>query len=689
MTGPQRILAALIAASLASCGGGGPAVVSTGSAPGGSGSTGCTGSCATASTFLTVADVQQVIAQGVAEAQARSLHATIAVVDRVGNVLAVYRMGAAASRSTLIATALDASGNPVVNTGLEGIRLPAASGPLSGVNLDELAAIAKAITGAYLSSEGNAFSSRTASQIVQQHFDPGTAGAPSGPLFGVQFSQLACSDLVNRSTGTTPTVGPQRSPLGLSADPGGFPLYKGGTVVGGVGVLADGLYSVDADFSAHNVDRDEAIAMAATYSFGAPVDRRADEITAGGLALHFTNIEYGALSVNPATAPAYSALTSADGVLIPVTGYADGVIHAGTAFGQPASGVRPEGGVNFPGQNAYVLVDAANAPRFPITAGTDGPNALTQPEVLQILQSALGVANQARGQIRLPLGSSARVSITVVDSLGVPLGFVRSQDAPLFGADVALQKARTAALLSSATAAAFLQALPPAQYISTGTAGLTSNGQVPLGAYVSAAQTFNADATAFADGVIAYSNRAVGNLARPLFPDGIDGTPNGPFSKPLSQWSPFSTGLQLDVSINAILQHVLYAVGGGVPDVTPGCAGVGLLVPPLATPTTLTPSTAAPRIANGLQIFPGSVPIYRGGILVGAIGVSGDGVSQDDMVAFLGLQRASTALNGSVGQAPKSRRADTLSPHGTRLIYVQCPQSPFLNSDQENVCDGY
>ena len=35
----------------------------------------------------------RVIAQAVAEAQARSVNATIAVVDRVGNVLAVYRMG--------------------------------------------------------------------------------------------------------------------------------------------------------------------------------------------------------------------------------------------------------------------------------------------------------------------------------------------------------------------------------------------------------------------------------------------------------------------------------------------------------------------------------------------------------------------------------------------------------------------
>jgi hypothetical protein len=90
-----------------------------------------------------------------------------------------------------------------------------------------------------------------------------------------------------------------------------------------------------------------------------------------------------------------------------------------------------------------------------------------------------------------------------------------------------------------------------------------------------------------------------------------------------------------------------------------------------------------------LQIFPGSVPIYRGSVLVGAVGVSGDGVDQDDMVAFLGLQRASVALAGTLQQAPLSIRADTLSPQGTRLRYVQCPQAPFLDSTVENVCAGY
>ena len=34
---------------------------------------------------------------------------------------------------------------------------------------------------------------RTASQIVQQHFNVGESQQPAGPLFGAQFSQLACS----------------------------------------------------------------------------------------------------------------------------------------------------------------------------------------------------------------------------------------------------------------------------------------------------------------------------------------------------------------------------------------------------------------------------------------------------------------------------------------------------------------
>ncbi len=641
-------------ATLMACSGGGSTGSTVGTDPT---PVNCSGSCATATSVLTTADVEQIIAQGVFEAQARSTPATIAVVDRVGNVLAVYRFGTASSPDVLVATKPNASGGSDVVGGLEGIVLP----------IDGAAAIAKAVTGAYLSSEGNAFSSRVASQIVQDHFNPGEKDQPSGPLFGVQFSQLACSDFITAFNGVAPDVGPKRSPLGLSADPGGFPLYKDGTVVGGVGVLADSLYSIDADIV--DVDRsvDEAVAYAATFGYSAPLDRRGDRITVDGKTLRFSDIDFDGLFSKPQVAPAFSSLTAADGALIPVNGYTLGTVSAGTAFGFPPSGIRPDGDVDFPGTDAYVFVDDANVPRYPPRAGTDmatlGASALTAPEVRAVLVNALNVAAKARAQIRRPVGSTARVTIAVVDTNGSVLGMVRSRDAPVFGADVSLQKARTAALFSSSTAAAFLDGLPNANYL--------DGTSIPISDYVGAVQAFFDDPSALTTGEIAFTDRGNGNLSRPFFPDGLSGTANGPFSKPAGQWSPFSTGLQYDLVNNAVLQHVVFILGGG-PDVGPVCTGPG----------------TDPRIANGIQIFPGSVPIYRGETLIGGLGVSGDGVDQDDMVAFLGLHNAGVELGGAIGNAPPARRADTLSPHGVRLRYVQCPQAPFVDSAQTNVCEG-
>ena len=254
VSGPHPLawLVAITVALLSACSGGGPALTGDGTSSG----NGCDGGCTTGASVLSAGDVQRIISQGVAEAHARAASATIAVSDRVGNVLAVYRMGAAATRVVQLSTA---AGNTSISGGLEGIRLPVPATPLAALNLDDQAAITKALTAAYLSSEGNAFSTRTASQIVQQHFNPGDTGRPSGPLFGVQFSQLACSDIVRASGGTGTTAGPQRSPLGLAADPGGFPLYKAGALVGGVGVLADGRYGIDADSSDSDHDLDESI----------------------------------------------------------------------------------------------------------------------------------------------------------------------------------------------------------------------------------------------------------------------------------------------------------------------------------------------------------------------------------------------------------------------------------------------
>ncbi len=607
----------------------------------------CQNNCtppAAATDVLTIADVERVISQAAAEASARNQRASIAVVDRVGNVLAVYRMSGAA-------TTFRITSGRGVSGGLENIDiLP-----------DTHAAITKAITGAYLSSNGNAFSSRTASQIVQEHFNPRELNQPSGPLYGVQFSQLPCSDLMRRASDGT--VGPKRSPLGLAADPGGLPLYKNNRLVGGVGVIADGIYGLDLD--ATNVDQsvDELIAVAATNGFAAPDDIRGNRITADGRTFRYVDAE--TLLSNPAQAP---ALATISGALIPVGGYFDGTIRAGTSFGSTASGYRAAATGDaslLVAQNAFVLVDAANNNRYTSRSGTDG--LMTLLEATTIISEAIKVANRTRAQIRRPLNTQAQVTASVVDTNGNVLVIARTPDAPIFGTDVSLQKARTVLLFSHPNAATEIAALPNITYLGAG--GNPVAGARTFAQTITATRTFFNDPAMLSNG-IAFANRAIGNIARPYFPDGMIGTSAGPLSSPINSWSPFNVGLQLDLSYNAIIAAATSPTG----DTAAGAVGC----------------TGLARVKNGIQIFAGAVPIYRGTQLVGAIGVSGDGVDQDDLIAFLGLHIAGVALNTGIGNAPKHLRADNLTPQGlgSRLRYVQCPVAPFINGNEQNVCEG-
>jgi uncharacterized protein GlcG (DUF336 family) len=514
---------------------------------------------------LSIGDVQTIISQAVSAAASLNRAVTVSVTDREANVLGVFVMTGAPATTTIRSVG-------TIGRGLEGTVVPAT-----------LAATSKAGTGSLFSTSGNAFTTRTAGFIIQEHFPPGVQFRSGGPLYGVQFSSLPCSDIKKPAL-----------PLGLSGDPGGLPIYKAGVAVGGVGIEGDGIYTVDRDPTDFDQPLEEVIAASAVRGFEAPALIRADNIFVDGIRLPYANV------TNP-PAPATLNFGSLPGVVsFPIR-------SAQTSAFVPANvgGVAGEVDTRF----------------FPFIGGAApaSPNALTAADVQTIIAHAAQQANITRAAIRQPLGSNARVTIAVVDAAGTVLGVFRQLDAPVFGFDVAVQKARTAAFYSSATAGTLLRG-----------AGFSSYADRAL-----------ADGLKL-DGSIAFTDRAGGFLHRPFFPDGINDTAAGPFSTELREWSPFNVGLQLDL----IKTNLLAAIGG---------AGV--------------PCSTIANLPNGIQIFPGSVPMYKNGVLVGAIGISGDGVDQDDLIS----------AGGGNGYSPAPEiRSDQFFVRGVRLPFLKFPRSPNL-----------
>jgi uncharacterized protein GlcG (DUF336 family) len=526
---------------------------------------------------LTTDDVKTLIAQAVSAAVALNKAVTVAVTDKEGNVLGLFNMTGAPSNIII-----RGGGSPgqvadpvtgLVPVGLEGTRLPS-----------KFAAISKAGTPAFFGTQGNAFTTRTAAFIIQQHFPPGVDNQGAGPLYGVQFSSLPCSDI------KTPGL-----PLGLSGDSGSMPIYKNGQHVGGIGIEGDGIYTLDTDPSDFDQPFEEVIAVSAVRGYETPALIRGDNILVNGIRLPFVNVSQ---VIAPPTIP-FANLPGLIDPLFPIRS------------AQPSQFIPATvGGIG--GQ-----VDPQFFPF--ISSPVGGANSLTASDVNTIISHAAQQANITRAAIRQPLGSNARVSIAVVDVNGKVLGIFRTADAPVFGFDVSVQKARGAAFASRSDAGALLRS-------------------IGLGSYADRAA---ADGIAF-NGSIAFSDRAIGFLHRPFFPDGINGSQAGPLSRPFPEWSVFNVGLQLDL-IKTNLQAAL--LGANVP------------------------CTALPNIPNGIQIFPGSIPLYKNGVLVGAIGISGDGVDQDDIIAAAGAQSYSPAVE---------IRSDQIFVRGVRLPFVKFPRSPNL-----------
>ena len=73
---------------------------------------------------------------------------------------------------------------------------------------------------------------------------------------------------------------------------------------------------------------------------------------------------------------------------------------------------------------------------------------------------------------------------------------------------------------------------------------------------------------------------------------------------------------------------------------------------------------------DGVVFFPGSSPLYKNQALVGGLGVSGDGVDQDDVVTV-------AARRGF--DVPESLRADNFFFAGVRLPFHKFNRQPNIN----------
>jgi uncharacterized protein GlcG (DUF336 family) len=147
---------------------------------------------------------------------------------------------------------------------------------------------------------------------------------------------------------------------------------------------------------------------------------------------------------------------------------------------------------------------------------------------------------------------------------------------------------------------------------------------------------------------------------------------------------PDATVFSIDVAV-AKARNVVQFSAAGLPGVPPGTAvtnrTIGFGAQPLFPPGIdgsgpgpffpLFQQDSSRPCSPGVVFFAGSMPLYRdspaGPVLVGGLGISGDGVEQDDYVAFAGAQ----------GFLPPERLwADRVFVRGVRLPFIKFPRNP-------------
>jgi uncharacterized protein GlcG (DUF336 family) len=404
----------------------------------------------------------------------------------------------------------------------------------------------------------------------------------------------------------------QAQSRGIGTLPGGIPLYKNGELVGGIGVFFPGKTGFATE---------ENSSLSTTYDPSKP-DRTLEAeymafVAAGGA----PGIGFPAPTVaGIAPVQGYALPLTPDNQRIDLVGVTLDIIGPGGLNGPSnlmkyAQTLQP--GNPFSGTDVPVAPGVMYQQGKPVAEGYlvtphDGVG-ITAAQVQQIIQQGIDQANQTRAAIRLPLDSRTKMVFAVTDSTGAVLGLYRMPDATVFSIDIAVAKARNAAYYANPTLLQPIDQLP---------------GE-PRGT--------------------AFTARTFRYLAEPRFPEGIDSKPPGPFSIYNDGGANPANGLINGPRLPASAFQSAYGYDS-------------------FNPSTNFHDPLNPANQNGVVFFPGSAPLYTNGRLVGGVGVSGDGVDQDDVV---------TAFADAGFKTPTGvLKADDTFFNGIRLPYQKFNRNP-------------
>ena len=470
-------------------------------------------------------------------------------------------------------------------------------------------AISKAGAAGFLSSNQHAFTSRTAAFIVQNHFPPAVANRPNGPLVGVNFSSMAFSD-----------TNKYKAPPAVGA----FPAPP----VPGINDLG----------SATPADVFRSVPFTSLLTLPAAVS------SPGGVPLYKNGILVGGVGV-----VGFADAPVADFDIFFQENINERIALAAQAGYRPTAnlggnhvaidGVRlayivGDGAEDSVADPATFLATNGSAVTFVDIDGVAGsaddgavdyspqasPAAVVYPNPFGFVGAA-GVLGELRSAIRADplagtISGAARLSAAEVN------GIIRlaAERAEITRAGIRLPRGQIARVWISVINNPASAGVEP---VVLGTYRTPDATIFSWDVAVQKART----ALFFSRGAErgaarAFSSRAVGFLAQDRYPPGIGNQPSGPFFG---------------------LQGLFSLQGGSIP----------------ASPINL-------NVPNGITIFPGGFPLYRNGVLIGAIGVSGDGIEQDDIVAASGARDF---------LPPKTNRADNFSYQGARLPYAKFPRA--------------